>query len=91
MNGRDLRPGPQETVRDPSKPDETSGREIMEASEHTSPSRRRGGSPALHRIDLDRVAGTLSSSRNADGYARLNLMVSTIFDRLVSDSGEARR
>jgi hypothetical protein len=91
MTGRDLRPGAQEIVRDPSKPDEISGRESMEASENTSPSRRRGGSPALHRIDLDRVAGTLSSSGNADGYARLNLMVGTIFDRLVSDSGERRR
>ncbi len=57
----------------------------MEASENTSPSRRRGGSPALHRIDLDRVAGTLSSSGNVDGYARLSLMVGTIFDRLVAD------
>jgi hypothetical protein len=71
-------------------PDEISGRESMEASENTAPSRRRGGGPALHRIDLDRVAGTMSSSGNADGLARLSLMVGTIFDRLVADPGENR-
>jgi hypothetical protein len=63
----------------------------MEASENTAPSRRRGGGPALHRVDLDRVAGTLSSTGDADGFARLNLMVGTIFDRLMADSGENRR
>ena len=65
--------------------DEIFRRETMEASENTAPSRQRGGGPALHRIDLDRVTGTVSSSGNADGFARLSLMVGTIFDRLVAD------
>jgi hypothetical protein len=91
MTGRELRPGAQENVRNPSDPDEISGREIVEASENTAPSRPRGGGPALHRLDLDRVAGTLSSGGNPDGLARLSLMVSTIFDRLLADSGENRR
>jgi hypothetical protein len=91
MTGRELRPGAQENVRDRPDPDEISSRENVEASENTTPSRRRGGGPALHRIDLNRVAGTLSTGGNADGLARLNLMVSTVFERLVAGSGENRR
>jgi hypothetical protein len=71
--------------------DEIERRDRMEASENTVPPRRRGGGPALHRVDPDRVAETLSWTGNADGFARLSLMVGTIFDRLVSDSGENRR
>jgi hypothetical protein len=71
--------------------DDIEPRDSMEASENTAHSRRRGGSPSLHRIDPSRVAGTLSSSGNADGLARLSLMVGTIFDRLVADPGESRR
>jgi hypothetical protein len=71
--------------------DEIKRRDSMEASENTAPSRRRGGGPALHRVDPDRVAETLSWTGNADGFARLSLMVGTIFDRLVSDAGENRR
>jgi hypothetical protein len=71
--------------------DEITGRESMEASENTVPAQRRGGGPALQRIDLNGVGGTLPSPGNADGFARLNLMVSTIFDRLVADSGENPR
>ena len=62
----------------------------MEASEDTAHSRRHAGT-ALHRIDPDRVSETLSSDGNADGFARLELMVGTIFDRLVAGSGEDRR
>jgi hypothetical protein len=61
----------------------------MEASENTSPSRRRGG-PSLHRVDAERVAETLSVSGDPAGFARLNLMVSTVFARLVADPGENR-
>jgi hypothetical protein len=91
MTGRELRPGGQENVRDRSEQDEISGRENMEASENTAPSQRRGGAPERHRIDLNRVAGTLSTGGNTDGLARLNLMVGTIFERLVADTGEHRR
>ncbi|HEY6636309.1 MAG TPA: hypothetical protein VIZ61_01370 [Solirubrobacterales bacterium] len=71
--------------------DEIKRSESMEASENTAPSPRRGGGPALQRVDLDRVAGTLASGGNQDGFARLSLMVGTIFDRLVADSGEHPR
>jgi hypothetical protein len=39
----------------------------------------------MHRVDPDQVAKTLASGANPAGYARLELMVSTIFDRLVAD------
>lgn len=71
--------------------DEIKRRKSMEASENTAPSRRRGGGPALHRIDPDRVAGSFSAAGNAEGFARLSLMVGPIFDRLVADSGENRK
>jgi hypothetical protein len=56
----------------------------MEAFENSALSQRAGGGPALHRVDPDRVAKTLSSGGHPDGYARLELMVNTIFDRLVA-------
>jgi hypothetical protein len=59
----------------------------MEASENTAHSRGQAGT-ALHRIDPARVTETLSSDGNAAGFARLELMVGTIFDRLVAGSGE---
>lgn len=57
---------------------------MMEASENRGLPRG-GGGWALHRIDPDQVAKTLASGANPAGYARLELMVSTIFDRLVAD------
>jgi hypothetical protein len=39
-------------------------------------------------VDLNRVAGTLSEGGNAAGFARLNLMVTTVFDRLVAGDGQ---
>ena len=45
------------------------------------------GEPALHRIDPARVAQSLSTDGNIEGFARLNLMVSTVFDRLVGHEG----
>jgi hypothetical protein len=59
----------------------------MEASENTARLRPEAGM-ALHRIDPARVTETLSSERNAAGFARLELMVGTIFDRLVAGSSE---
>jgi hypothetical protein len=56
----------------------------MEASENAGPRRQGGGGPSLHRVDPDRVAETLSFDGNAAGFARLNLMVNTIFARLVA-------
>jgi hypothetical protein len=70
--------------------DEIDRRETMEASENAGLRRQGGGGPALHRIDPDRVADTLSSHGNTAGFARLNLMVGTIFDRLTADEQEAR-
>jgi hypothetical protein len=64
--------------------DEVNGREIMEASENAGPRRQGSGGPSLQRIDPGRVAETLSAGGNAAGFARLELMVNTIFDRLVS-------
>jgi hypothetical protein len=56
----------------------------MEASENTALPQG-GGARGLHRVDSDRVTRTLSSGGNPAGYARLELMVNTIFDRLVAD------
>jgi hypothetical protein len=68
--------------------DEEERRTSMEASENRAPSRARSGT-ALHRIDPGRVTETLASDGNSAGYARLGLMVGTIFERLVSDPGKS--
>jgi hypothetical protein len=70
--------------------DDIERREKMEASENTGMSRPGGGGPALHRIDPDRVAQSLSSNSNPVGFARLELMVGTILDRLVAEPGQNR-
>ena len=64
--------------------DEGIPREKMEASENAGRSRPGRGGPALHRIDPHRVAQSLELDGNAVGFARLNLMVNTVFDRLVA-------
>jgi hypothetical protein len=65
--------------------DEIKRRETMEASENTALPQHGGGSPGLYRVDPERVTRTLSSHGNPAGYTRLELMVGTIFDRLVAD------
>jgi hypothetical protein len=71
--------------------DDISGRYGMEASENTGGPRRGAGGAALHRVDPDRVAETLSAGASDEGFARLHLMVNTIFDRLVAvDPGRGR-
>jgi hypothetical protein len=60
----------------------------MEASKNAGLRREGSGGPALHRIDPDRVPETLSSDSRTAGFARLNLMVGTIFDRLVAGERE---
>lgn len=67
--------------------DEKARREEMEASENAGMSRPGRGGPALHRIDPDQVAQSLSLDGNAAGFTRLHLMVDTIFDRLVAGEG----
>jgi hypothetical protein len=62
----------------------------MEASENAGSRRQGGGGPTLHRIDPERVAEALSTGGNQAGFARLNLMVNTIFDRLVESGRENR-
>jgi hypothetical protein len=68
--------------------DDKGPREKMNASENTDLRLGAGGCPALHRADRDRIAQTLSSGGDPAGYARLSLMVSTIFDRLVAGDRE---
>lgn len=79
-----MRPGAKRNVRDRSGADEIDPREIMEASENTGLRREGSGGPALHRINPDRVAEALSLDSDPAGFARLNLMVGTIFDRLLA-------
>jgi hypothetical protein len=62
----------------------------MEASENTALPRRGDGGPALRRVDPGRLATALTSDGNPAGYTRLELMVSTVFDRLVAHPGEFR-
>ena len=82
---RALRPGESQNVRKASGVDEIDPRENMEASEKAGRPGPGRGSPALHRIDPDRVAEKMSLSGDSAGFARLSLMVNTIFDRLVED------
>ena len=71
--------------------DERTGREKMDAFENAGMSRPGRGGPALHRIDPDRIAQTLSSDSNPAGFARLHLMVQTVFGRMVAaDEPETR-
>jgi len=56
----------------------------MEAFENAGLRREGSGCSALHRIQPDRVAERLSPDSDMAGFARLNLMVGTIFDRLVA-------
>jgi hypothetical protein len=65
--------------------DEINSRETMEASENTGLQGQGGRGPALHRIDPHRVAETLSLGSHPAGFARLELMVNTIIDRLVAE------
>jgi hypothetical protein len=86
-----LRPRDAKNVTNGSDADEVIGRAIMEASENVEPSRQGSSGPALHRVDPDRVTATLSSGSNAAGLARLDLMVNTIFGRLVAAGGRQNR
>jgi hypothetical protein len=85
MTSRELRPGVQENVRDRFGADEKKPREIMEASEKAGLRREGSGGAALHRRDPNRGAERLSLDSDTAGFARLNLMVGTIFDRLVAE------
>lgn len=59
----------------------------MEASENAGTPREGSGGPALHRIDLDRVARMVREGAGTPGFNRLQLMVATIMPRL-EESGE---
>ena len=83
-----MRPSEIDAIRSPRPMDDKGPREKMEASENTDLRRGAGGSPAPHRANPDRVRQTLSSGGDPAGYARLSLMVSTIFDRLVAGDRE---
>ncbi len=84
-----MRPMIPAAVRHPEGVDDIERRVSMEASENTAPSAR--SSPTgLHRVDPARVSETLAADGSAEGYARLSLMVGTIFERLVSEPGRGR-
>lgn len=71
--------------------DEKKPRETMEASENAGLRREGSGGAALHRLDPNRVAERLSLDSDTAGFARLNLMVGTIFDRLVAGERDGLR
>jgi hypothetical protein len=68
--------------------DEISPRETMEPTESARLRRPGGGGPAPHRINPARVSEKLASGTNAVGFARLDLMVNTIFERLLAGDRE---
>ena len=62
-------------------------RKPMEASENAGlPLEGRGGT-GLHRLDPDRVGRVLADMTHASGFPRLELMVNTVFARLVAEPG----
>jgi hypothetical protein len=65
--------------------DEMDKRTAMEASENAGLPPEGGVGADLHRIDPDRVAQTLGSAKHAGGYARLELMLTSVLPRLVGE------
>jgi hypothetical protein len=65
--------------------DEMDKRTAMEASENAGLPPKGGGGTGLHRIDPDRVSQTLGSAKHAGGYARLELMLTSVLPRLVGE------
>jgi hypothetical protein len=55
----------------------------MEASETPGLPRSGYGRPLLQRPDLESVGETLAHDAYATGFARLELMLNTVFERLV--------
>ena len=70
--------------------DEMKNRARMEASEDTGVASQRGSGSGLHRVDPARVAQTLGSADHAGGYARLEVMLTSIIPRLVGESRAPR-
>lgn len=62
----------------------------MEASEDSGLSPLWRGGPEIKRIDVDRVRATLRGSGSPSGYARLFLMLDTVFPRLTNGGRETR-
>jgi hypothetical protein len=58
----------------------------MEASENSGLPPQGGGGTGLHRIEPDRVAETLGSDRQAAGYSRLELMLTSVLPRLMGET-----
>ena len=61
----------------------------MEASERPGLPRAGNGRPLLQRPDLDSVGETLAHEVYASGFARLELMVNTVLERLVEPGNGA--
>jgi hypothetical protein len=57
----------------------------MEASENAGLSLTGRGGAAPHRLDLNRVAETLASSRDSAGFSRLELMLTAVLPQLIGD------
>jgi hypothetical protein len=55
----------------------------MEASDNPGLPRAGNGRPLLQRTDLDSVGETLAHDVYASGFARLELMLNTVFETLV--------
>jgi len=63
----------------------------MEASENAGPPLEGRGGTGLHRLDPDRVAEILAGLKHAAGSTRLELMLHTVFARLVADPSAGMR
>ena len=62
----------------------------MEASENTGVAPPGSSGSGLHRVDPACVAQTLGSAEHAGGYARLEVMLTSILPRLVGEPGAPR-
>lgn len=70
--------------------DDMNDRARMEASENRGVASQKGNASGLHRVDPARVAETLGSADHAAGYARLEVMLTSIIPRLVGEPSASR-
>jgi len=75
----------------PRPEDEMASRANMDASENAVPPVDWRARPAPHGIEPDRVAKALGSERYAAGLARLELMLTAVFPRLVGEPPRQNR
>jgi hypothetical protein len=75
----------------PQPEDEMASRANMEASENAVPPVDWRAKTAIHGVEPDRVARALGSERYAAGLARLELMLTAVFPRLIGEPPQNRR